>query len=53
MRMLTVGADSSTSFPKLSLSLATSQEHVHEVQRLRYKVFVEAMGLEGLKITRA
>lgn len=49
MRMLTVGVDSSTSFPKLSLSLATSQEHVNEVQRLRYKVFVEAMGLEALK----
>ena len=49
MRMMNVGADSSTSFPKLSLSLASTHEDVREVQRLRYKVFVEAMGLETLK----
>jgi len=49
MRMMNVGAESSSNFPKLSLSLATNHEDVREVQRLRYKVFVEAMGLETLK----
>ncbi len=49
MRVMTVGADSSASFPKLSLSLASTPEEIREVQRLRYKVFVEAMGLETLK----
>ena len=45
MRMMNVGAESSSNFPKLSLSFATNHEHVREVQRLRYKVFLEAMGL--------
>ena len=49
MRVMTVGADSTASFPKLSLSLASTLEEIREVQRLRYKVFVEAMGLEALK----
>lgn len=49
MRMMTVSADSTASFPKLSLSLASTSEEIREVQRLRYKVFVEAMGLETLK----
>jgi len=49
MRVMTVGADSTASFPKLSLSLASTPEEIREVQRLRYKVFVEAMGLETLK----
>ncbi len=49
MRVMTVGADSSASFPKLSLSLASTPEEIREAQRLRYKVFVEAMGLETLK----
>lgn len=49
MRVMTVGADSTASFPKLSLSLASTTEEIREVQRLRYKVFVEAMGLEALK----
>ena len=49
MRVMTVGADSTASFPKLSLSLASTMEEIREVQRLRYKVFVEAMGLEALK----
>ena len=49
MRLMTVGADATPSFSKLSLSLATTPEEVREVQRLRYQVFVEAMGLESLK----
>ena len=49
MRLMTVGADSTPNFPKLSLSLASTPEEVREVQRLRYKVFVEAMGLETLQ----
>lgn len=49
MRLTTVRADATTSFPKLSLSLATTPEEVREVQRLRYQVFVEAMGLESLQ----
>ncbi|MES2933949.1 MAG: GNAT family N-acyltransferase [Pseudomonadota bacterium] len=34
--------------PKLILSMATTRKEVKEVQRLRYKVFVEAMGLAAL-----
>lgn len=49
MRVMTVGANSTASFPKLSLSLASTPGEICEVQRLRYKVFVEAMGLETLK----
>lgn len=49
MRVMSFGTSSATSFPKLSLSLATTSEEVKEVQRLRYKVFVEAMGLDSLK----
>ncbi len=48
MRLMTMGADATPSFSKLSLSLATTPEEVREVQRLRYQVFVEAMGLESL-----
>ena len=49
MRVMTIGADSTASFPKLSLSLANTPEELREVQRLRYKVFVEAMGLDTLR----
>jgi putative hemolysin len=35
-------------FPKFTLSLATSISEVHEVQRLRYKVFIETMGISAL-----
>lgn len=49
MRLMTVGADATPNFSKLSLSLATTPEEVREVQRLRYKVFVEAMGIEALR----
>lgn len=48
MRLLTIPADSNPSFSKLALSLASTPEEVREVQRLRYKVFIEAMGLSGL-----
>lgn len=51
MRIVNVAADSTPSFPKLSLSLAASSEEIREVQRLRYKVFVEAMGLTSLTNT--
>ncbi|MCH8620816.1 GNAT family N-acyltransferase [Undibacterium sp. TS12] len=48
MRLLTIPADANPSFSKLSLSLATTPEEVKEVQRLRYKVFIESMGLSAL-----
>lgn len=48
MRELTIARDISPNFSKLSLSLASSANEVKEVQRLRYKVFVEAMGLKAL-----
>ncbi|MES2151190.1 MAG: GNAT family N-acyltransferase [Pseudomonadota bacterium] len=34
--------------PRLTLSLATTPEEVREVQRLRYKVFIETLGLAAL-----
>ena len=48
MRLMTIAEDASTNFSKLSLSLASTKKEVREVQRLRYKVFVEAMGLSAL-----
>ena len=48
MRLLTIPADANPSFSKLSLSLASTPEEVREVQRLRYKIFIEAMGLSAL-----
>ncbi|MFL9926931.1 GNAT family N-acetyltransferase [Herbaspirillum lusitanum] len=48
MRLLTIPADASPSFSKLTLSLASTPEEVREVQRLRYKVFIEAMSLSAL-----
>ncbi|MBV8664977.1 MAG: GNAT family N-acetyltransferase [Burkholderiaceae bacterium] len=48
MRILTTPADAVSVPAKLTLSLATTPEEVREVQRLRYKVFVEAMGLTAL-----
>ena len=49
MRVMTFGSNSAANFPKLKLSLATTSEEIREVQRLRYKVFVEAMGLDSLR----
>jgi putative hemolysin len=37
-----------TSSAKLSLSMASTAEELREVQRLRYKVFIETMGLTAL-----
>lgn len=48
MRLLTATRDATAAFPKLSLSLATTREEVREVQRLRYKIFIETMGLSAL-----
>ena len=48
MRLATVSKEAAPNFSKLSLSLASTPEEVREVQRLRYKVFVESMGLSAL-----
>ncbi|AMP00492.1 acetyltransferase domain protein [Collimonas arenae] len=48
MRLLTNPGDASPSVSKLTVSLASTPEEVREVQRLRYKVFIEAMGLSAL-----
>ena len=48
MRLLTTTADANPAFPKLALSMATTPEEVREVQRLRYKIFIETMGLSAL-----
>ncbi|MDB5774281.1 MAG: family N-acetyltransferase [Herbaspirillum sp.] len=48
MRLLTKPADVNSSAAKLTLSLATTASEVLEVQRLRYKVFIEAMNLSAL-----
>lgn len=49
MRVMTIPADAEPSFSKLNLSLACSTKEIREVQRLRYKVFIEAMGLSALR----
>ena len=49
MRLLTSTSEQNTSFSKLTLSLASTPEEVREVQRLRYKVFIETMGLSALE----
>jgi putative hemolysin len=48
MRLLTSPAEANPAQSKLTLSLASTAEEVSEVQRLRYKVFVETMGLSAL-----
>lgn len=48
MRQLVTAAHPKQKLPKLTLRLASTQEEVREVQRLRYKVFVEEMGLSAL-----
>ncbi len=45
MRLLTKPADTALDIPRLTLGFAATPEEVREVQRLRYKVFVEAAGL--------
>ena len=49
MRLITVSTYGKANFPKLNLSIANTQEQIREVQRLRYKVFVEATGLQTLQ----
>jgi putative hemolysin len=48
MRQLTVNAAADTRIPRLAVGMASTEEEVREVQRLRYKVFIEAMGLSAL-----
>ena len=48
MRLRTTAVDANSGFSKFSLSLASTREEVREVQRLRYKIFIEAMGLTAL-----
>jgi len=48
MRLLSNSADVAQSSSQLSLSLASTPEEVREVQRLRYKVFIETMNLSAL-----
>ncbi|MGH8807884.1 MAG: GNAT family N-acetyltransferase [Noviherbaspirillum sp.] len=48
MRLLTTAADATPNLPKLALSLASTHEEVREVQRLRYKIFIETLGLSAL-----
>jgi len=49
MRLLTSTSEQNSNFSKLTLSLASSAEEIREVQRLRYKVFIETMGLTALE----
>jgi putative hemolysin len=48
MRLLITPADAEPNVSKLVLSLASTPEEVREVQRLRYKIFIETMGLSDL-----
>lgn len=48
MQVLSVAEEVAPSAPRLSLSLARTAEEVREVQRLRYKIFIEAAGLAML-----
>lgn len=49
MRLLTPTAEHTSKSSKLILSVASTAEEVREVQRLRYKVFIETMGLTALQ----
>ncbi|WP_317205350.1 GNAT family N-acetyltransferase [Janthinobacterium sp.] len=51
MQNLIASADVKAQSAKLVLSMASTPEELREVQRLRYKVFIETMGLTAL--TRA
>jgi putative hemolysin len=49
MRLLTsTTTNAAPIFSRLTLSLASTPEEVREVQRLRYRIFIETMGLSGL-----
>jgi len=49
MRLLTSTSEQNASFSKLTLSVASTPEELREVQRLRYKVFIETLGLDALR----
>ncbi len=49
MRLLTTTSEQNSNAAKLTLSLVTNTDELREVQRLRYKVFIEAMGLTALE----
>lgn len=49
MRLLTPTPEQTPNLSKLILSVASTAEEVREVQRLRYKVFIETMGLTALQ----
>ena len=51
MRLITPSVDVTPPAHKLTLSLATTPSEVCEVQRLRYKVFIEGLGLSALENT--
>ncbi|MGZ3236107.1 MAG: GNAT family N-acetyltransferase [Burkholderiaceae bacterium] len=48
MQVLTAPNNTNSVEPRLTLSVATTPEEVREVQRLRYKVFIETMNLDAL-----
>ena len=48
MRISTSSSNGHIGSAKIALSLASTPEEIREVQRLRYKVFTEAMGLSSL-----
>lgn len=48
MQLLSTPTKTSSRAPKLSLSIASTAEEVREVQRLRYKIFIENAGLSML-----
>lgn len=48
MQTLIATAEQRAATPRLALSMAATPEEVREVQRLRYKVFIENQGLSAL-----
>ncbi|TFW15533.1 GNAT family N-acetyltransferase [Duganella callida] len=49
MQTSIIQADARATSGKLVLSMASTPEELREVQRLRYKVFIESMGLSALE----
>lgn len=48
MRQITIASDASIAFPRLTVGIASTPADIREVQRLRYEVFIDAMGLSAL-----
>lgn len=48
MRLLDADTQTNAATSRLTLSLANTHQEVREVQRLRYKIFIEAEGRSGL-----